>query len=207
MSETETKNRKISNETLDYYNKNARIFFDNTQHVDFSALQNLFMSKVAPGGLILDLGCGSGRDSLAFLQHGYQIIAVDGSKELCSLASETIGQEVICTDFRYYQPDRMFDGIWACASLLHLPADDIRTVIARLIDYLKPGGCFYMSFKYGDFSGMRNGRYFTDLTEKTLTDLLPGSETIKMEDMFTTGDVREGRTHEKWLNVFLKKVK
>jgi prolyl-tRNA editing enzyme YbaK/EbsC (Cys-tRNA(Pro) deacylase)/phospholipid N-methyltransferase len=192
--------------TLNYYNENAEEFCENTRDVDFSSFQDRFMNEVTPGGNILDLGCGSGRDSLAFLQHGYKVTAVDGSSELCRLASKLIGRNVICADFREYRPDRVFDGIWACASLLHLPRDDIRETISGMTPYLKEGGCFYLSFKYGTFSGIRKGLLITDMTEQPFRDMINTINGLAIKDIFITNDVRKDRSAEKWLNVFLKKT-
>ena len=99
----------------------------------------------------------------------------------------------------------MFDGIWACASLLHLIPEDIKTVVHRLSTHLNEGGCFYASFKYGTFSGERNGRYFTDYTEESFNELINGMPNIDVTKAFVTTDVRPNRESEKWLNVFLKK--
>lgn len=199
--------KKNSNRTLDYYNSHASDFAEGTRHVDFSPLQNEFISRIRQGGNVLDLGCGSGRDSKAFLACGFQVTAVDGSRELCDLASAYIGQEVICADFREYEPAETFDGIWACASLLHLAKEDILPVIGKLAEHLSDDGCFYLSFKYGDFSGERNGRYFTDMTEETFGDLIRKIPSVEISDQFVTADARPDRSEEKWLNVFLKKSK
>lgn len=193
------------NQTLDYYNSHATEFVEGTKNVDFSSLQNEFISKLKASGKILDLGCGSGRDSKAFLDRGFQVMAVDGSPELCDLASAFIGQQVICSDFRNFEPKETFDGIWACASLLHLPKEDIQSVIEKLAEHLTEAGCFYLSFKYGTFSGERNGRYFTDMTEKTFGEMIKDIPSVEIIDQFLTTDARPGRSDEKWLNVFLKK--
>lgn len=193
------------NQTLDYYNSHATEFVEGTKNVDFSSLQNEFISRIKTGRKILDLGCGSGRDSKAFLDWGFQVTAVDGSPELCELASAFIGQQVICSDFRSYKPEEAFDGIWACASLLHLPKEDIRSVIEKLAEHLTETGCFYLSFKYGTFSGERNGRYFTDMTEEAFYELIKDIPSVEIMDQFLTTDARPGRSDEKWLNVFLKK--
>ena len=193
--------------TLDYYNKEAGIFFENTVSVDFSKIQEMFLKHIKPGGRILDLGCGSGRDSRAFLERGYDVVPVDGSTELAKLAGAYIGREVIVADFREFEPEGTFDGIWACASLLHLPKDDIVAVMRKMADHLGEGGCFYVSFKYGEFQGERNGRYFTDMTEESFQELLKEVPGLAQEETFVTGDVREGRNSEKWLNVMLKKVR
>ena len=195
----------VSDKTLQYYDTNASQFSASTRDVDFSSLQNHFLSHIPAGGAVLDLGCGSGRDSRAFLERGYCVTAVDGSEKLCRQASEYIRQDVICARFQDYRPDQMFDGIWACASLLHLPAEEIRSVMARMTEALKSGGCFYVSFKYGNFSGMRNGRYFTDLTENSFAEILKSVPDLAISEEFVTSDVRPGREQEKWLNVFLVK--
>ena len=75
----------------------------------------------------------------------------------------------------------------------------------KLTDYLKPGGIFYVSFKYGTFHGERNGRFFTDMNEELFETLLKGIPELSIDRQFITEDVRPGRKTEKWLNVFLKK--
>ena len=77
-----------------YYNENAKEFFEGTAYVDMSDNYKDFLSYVPKQGKILDAGCGSGRDSLIFIQKGYSVEAIDGSSEMCRLASEHIGQEV-----------------------------------------------------------------------------------------------------------------
>ena len=191
------------NKTLQYYNEKAASFTQDTQNVEFSSLQDEFVSGIPEGGRILDLGCGSGRDSKAFLDKGYDVVSVDGSEELAKIASKYIGREVICTTFQDYEPKGEFDGIWACASLLHLTKKEIVPVMKKLAVALKNGGTFYVSFKYGDFSGDRNGRFFTDLTEDSFRELIAEVPGLKIQRQFITGDARPGRETEKWLNVFL----
>lgn len=190
--------------TIEYYNNEADTFFESTVSVDFSKIQEMFLKHIKPGGRILDLGCGSGRDSRAFLERGYDVVPVDGSAELAKLAGAYIGREVIVADFREFEPEGTFDGIWACASLLHLPKEEIAAVMRKLADHLAEGGCFYASFKYGEFQGERNGRYFTDMTEESFQELLEEVPGLVAEETFVTGDVREGRGGERWLNVMMK---
>ena len=191
--------------TLDYYNKEADVFFENTVSVDFSKIQEMFLKHIKPGGRILDLGCGSGRDSRAFLERGYEVVAVDGSRELAKIAGAYIGQKVIVADFREFEPEGTFDGIWACASLLHLLREEIAAVMRRMAAHLAEGGCFYASFKYGEFQGERNGRHFTDMTEESFKVLLREAPGLIIEELFTSGDVRANRESEKWLNVLMRK--
>ena len=191
--------------TLSYYDEQAASFVQGTVNVEFSAFQNAFASKVKKGGRILDLGCGSGRDAKAFIDQGFEVIAIDGSSELCKIATKNIGQNVICATFQEYVPDQMLDGIWACASLLHLEEADIKSVMQKLTKKLNEGGCFYVSFKYGTFTGERNGRFFTDMTEESLQKLLKEIPELKVQEQFISEDVRPGRSAEKWLNAFLVK--
>lgn len=191
--------------TLAYYDERALDFIGGTVGVEFAALQNEFASRVVAGGRILDLGCGSGRDSRAFIERGFEVVAVDGSEEMCRHASEYIGKDVICSRFQDFEPEGSFDGIWACASLLHLAPGDIVTVMGRLAAHLRSDGCLYASFKYGDFAGYRDGRYFTDLDERSLRSLLEYVPDLTVQDEFVTKDVRPGRSEERWLNAFLSK--
>lgn len=191
--------------TLNYYNTKATDFINDTVSVSLSALQKEFLSYIPKGGTILDLGCGSGRDSKAFIEQGYVVEAVDGSQEICKLASEYIGQQVICARFQEYRPQKAFDGIWACASLLHLDKGQIRAVLSELSQNLHKGGCFYASFKYGEFDGERNGRYFTDFTEDSFQQIIQTVPTLKIAKMDITQDVRSNRKSERWLNLFLIK--
>ncbi|MBM7609127.1 SAM-dependent methyltransferase [Lysinibacillus composti] len=191
--------------TLNYYNTNAASFTSDTVSVDFDEKQHLLLKYLQPGAQILDFGCGSGRDSKVFIEKGYQVTAMDGSPEMCKVASHYIGQEVICKKFHELDEQNNYDAIWACASILHVPSIELPKMIEKIGTALKPGGYFYVSFKYGDFEGEQNGRYFTYLTENTFETLLDPFQQLDIVEMSVTADVREGRQHEKWLNVVVKK--
>jgi hypothetical protein len=132
---------------------------------------------------------------------------VDGSAELCRLAAANIGQPVVCCDFREYAPEKPLIGIWASASLLHLTPEEISGVVSRLAGHLIPGGCFYMSFKYGTFSGERDGRFYTDMDETSLKRLLDGIPALSLIRQKVSEDVRPEHAGEKWLNAFCKEGK
>jgi len=189
-------------DTIDYYEKNAENFIRDTASADMGNVREAFLAYIPEEGRILDLGCGSGRDSRAFLDAGRSVTSLDGSPALCRAAQLLTGQEVICSLFQDYSPEGLYDGIWACASLLHLSKEDLLYTLRKYTAVLRPGGCFYMSFKKGDFSGSRNGRFFTDLTEKSLRELLSQVPALKTDSLFLTGDVRPGRGSEEWINVF-----
>ena len=168
-------------------------------------MQDRFLEKLEKGSYILDFGCGSGRDTKYFLEQGYRVEAVDGSAELCRRASQYTGIPVKQMLFEELAAVDKYDGIWACSSILHLPIDKLEKVMQKMATALKKNGVIYTSFKYGIFSGERNGRFFTDMTETTFADLLQGVVGLEVEEQWVSFDVRPGRSEEKWLNLILRK--
>ncbi len=193
------------NHTLDYYNKNAQQFSKETISVDFTKTQDRFLNYLTDKGYILDFGCGSGRDPKYFLDKGFQVKAVDGSKELCRLAAEYTGIKVGQMLFEDLDEKEIYDGIWACSSILHLPKTELTGVIGKMCAALKASGIIYTSFKYGEYEGERNGRYFTDFTIENFRKFIQNIDSVKIEEYWITGDVRQGRGEEKWLNLILRK--
>ena len=191
--------------TIDYYNLNAENFIENTQNVDMHLSLDKFLHLLNAGAAILDFGCGSGRDTKYFLNKGYQVTATDGSAELCRLASVFTGIKVKEMLFGELDEIDTYDGIWACSSILHLPKKELLLVIRKMCDALKGTGVIYTSFKYGDFEGVRNGRYFTDFNEDSFKKFIAGIPELTIEDHWITGDVRPGRGDERWLNLILRK--
>lgn len=191
--------------TLSYYNQNAQSFTANTVSVDFTATQTRFTAHLPQGAAILDFGCGSGRDTKYFLSQGFQVEAIDGSEELCKLASEYTGIPIKHMLFQELDAVEQYDGIWACSSILHLPLEELKPVLEKMAKALRPQGIIYTSFKHGDFAGERNGRYFTDMTETSFAALMQNITALKTEEQWITSDVRPGRGEEKWLNIILRK--
>ncbi|MGN0416671.1 class I SAM-dependent methyltransferase [Anaerostipes faecalis] len=191
--------------TIDYYNLNAENFIQSTQNVDMHLAQDKFLHLLNEGAAILDFGCGSGRDTRYFLDKGYQVTATDGSAELCRQASVFTGIEVKEMLFGELDEIDTYDGIWACSSILHLPKNELLSVIRKMCDALKSTGVIYTSFKYSDFEGVRNGRYFTDFTEDSFKKFIAEIQELTIEEYWITGDVRPGRGDEKWLNLILRK--
>lgn len=192
--------------TIEYYNQNADMFAQGTRLVDFTVVQKRFAKMLPIGSKILDFGCGSGRDTKYFLEKGYQVEATDGSSELCKLASDFTGIEVKEMLFQDLDASGKYEGIWACSSILHLSKKELFPVIRKMCDALKDNGVIYTSFKYGDFEGERNGRYFTDFTEDTFDKFIKVIPELTIEEEWITSDVRPGRGEEKWLNLILRKI-
>ena len=192
-------------DTVNYYNRNVKQFYDNTVAVDFTDTQSVFLSKLAKGSAILDFGCGSGRDTKYFLSQGHHVEAIDGSLELCKLASQYTGIQVRPMLFQELSVINKYDGIWACASILHLPWSELADVMRRMQAALKANGIIYTSFKYGTFSGERNGRYFTDMTEARFAGFIEEIDGLQIEEQWISADVRPGRGEEQWINIILRK--
>ena len=192
------------NKTLTYYNTNAHRFTSDTLDVEFSTIQDSFLAQLPAGALILDFGCGSGRDSRYFLQKGYRVEACDGSEEMVKAATRNAGIPVKKMLFSELNEENRYDGLFACASILHVPSKDLPDIFTRMKKAVKKGGILYVSFKYGTFEGIRNGRYFTDLTEESLHAILDRVGGLDIIRTGITGDARPGREDEKWLNVLLR---
>ena len=193
------------NRTIDYYNQNAAAFAAGTLHADMSECRKRFLKYVKPGGIILDAGCGSGRDALSFLQEGYGVEAFDASEELCRIAGELLGFPVKCLRFEELSGTALYDGIWACASLLHVQPEDLEDVIRRLKELLKPDGVLYASWKEGSTDREKGGRFFHDMTPEDCRILFQTAG-FEVLEVFQTTDVRPGRESEGWVNIIGKKI-
>ena len=191
--------------TIEYYEQNAKSFIEGTQNVDFTEIQDAFLGLLPEKAVILDLGCGSGRDTKYFLEQGYSVDATDGSLELCKAASNYTGIKVKHMYFQELDECEKYDGIWACASVLHLKKQELPGIFRKMSTATKKNGIIYLSFKYGNFEGVRNGRYFTDMTEEGMSMLLADFLELKVEQQWITGDVRAGRGDERWVNMILRK--
>ncbi len=195
----------MANRTIAYYDENAASFADGTKQADMHLTADLFLRHLPANSLILDFGCGTGRDSLYFIKHGCRVSAIDGSVEMCRMASSFTGLPVRKEAFADFADKDTYNGIWACASILHMPKDDLPDMFTRLADALLNKGVLYVSFKYGDFEGDRDGRYFTDLNEALLRGIVNKVLSLHELAMWISNDVRTDRTQQKWLNALYVK--
>ena len=190
--------------TIDYYNKHAEEFTASTFEVDMESLYQPFLAELPEGARILDVGCGSGRDTLAFKNKGYQVDAIDYSEELVKKATRLTGIPIKLKSFYEVDDYEAYDGIWACASLLHCERSRLAGVLEKMVQALKPNGVIYMSFKYGDSDRDQDGRQFTDLDENQAEALLEQFDNVQHIQQWVTLDQRPDR-QEKWLNLLWKK--
>ena len=191
--------------TLSYYNQNADAFIEGTQNADMTRQYRFFFKHASQVDKLLDLGCGSGRDSAYFASLGFQVTAVDGSEELCKRVRANYGMDAQCVRFEELSFEEVFDAVWACASLLHVPKAEMPQVLARVSAALKPGGILYASFKYGREERVENGRFFNDYTEADLDTLLTPENRLSLLEYRITTDVRPDQSHQRWLNLIARK--
>jgi SAM-dependent methyltransferase len=192
-------------QTLEYYKTNTDSFVKGTLAADMSQTQNRFLDKLPEHAYILDFGCGSGRDTKVFLDNGYQVDAVDGSEEVCREASRITGIPVKQMFFSDLDAEAVYDGIWACASILHLPRTELTDVLNRISKALKNQGVLYTSFKYGSYEGFRGSRWFTDFTEESLNTFWKEVQSLEIFEIWITHDVRPGREEERWINLLARR--
>lgn len=192
-------------ETIAFYDRYAREFVEQTSKASMSVMMEAFLKEIPKESKILDFGCGSGRDTKAFMDLGYHVTAVDGSLKICEEASTFTGMAVRQMDFMELDEVDEYHGIWACASILHVPYDDLVDLFGKLYRALKQDGILYVSFKYGSFEGMRNERYFTDMTMDRLRPILGQISKLEVLKYWVSADVRENRGDEQWLNLIMKK--
>jgi 2-polyprenyl-3-methyl-5-hydroxy-6-metoxy-1,4-benzoquinol methylase len=156
---------KIESETLDHYEQNALSFWQGTRDHDVSQNTQAFI-KALPATKpldILDFGCGPGRDLITFKSMGHNPIGLDGSQAFCLMAKKysgchTLNQQFLNLDLKAGQ----FDGIFANASLFHIPSQELANVLKMLHQSLRPNGILFSSNPRGDqegWSGQRYGHY------------------------------------------------
>ena len=192
------------NVSLSDYNHRASTFFAETVDVDMTPLRARFLAHLQEGAAILDAGCGSGRDARVFTERGYAVTAMEPARALARLAAAHCGLPVEIRRFQDIDWRERFDGIWACASLLHVSLAELPDVLQRLSQALRPEGVLYASFKYGRGEREHRGRWFTDLDEPGLAELLNVVPELALMETWVTEDRRAGREEDRWLNVLLK---
>lgn len=190
--------------SIEYYQQNADEFFNNTIGVDMTELYKPFVSLLKPHALILDAGCGSGRDTKAFLDMGFQVEAIDASKAMVEKARQVTRINVQQKRFDEIDVIAHYDAIWSCASLLHVPENELLATIITLSSALKSNGVWYLSFKYGSTQREKAGRLFTDMNEQRLDDLLSKVANLQLKKSWITTDKRPDK-EESWLNAILIK--
>jgi cyclopropane fatty-acyl-phospholipid synthase-like methyltransferase len=191
---------------IKYYNDNANTFIEGSKDANMRQLYSIFERHVKPKGTILDLGCGSGRDSLHFIKNNCTVTSLDGSIEMVNFCRRISYNEIIHSTFEEYEPQKKFDGIWACASLLHVDKESINSVISKYINCLNVNGVFFMSFKDREEDFIKDDRVFTCFNKSGLIKCLNNFENIEIVEFIETLDVRDNRDEQKWISAIIRRV-
>lgn len=203
---TESIQSFVSATAPDYYDSHAREYVAATLDVDLSDLYDRFARYIPAGAKLLDAGSGSGRDTLAFLSRGYHLEAFDSSRELSVLSTRLTGVKTRCLRFQEFNEINKYDGIWACASLLHVPEEELMDAIRRLVLALKEGGALYMSFKHGTGERVaKDGRLFTDMTRDSLQAILKRVQNAVISETWVSEGEGRLKGRDRWLNVIVQK--
>lgn len=196
-------------DSIDYYNRYAVPYYEETVDASMEEVMKPFvelLSEESENAEVLDLGCGSGRDTLLLEEYGFYVTPMDGSEEMCKLAEVNTDKEVLQMTYDEMEFDDVFDGIWACASLIHLTEDEMRKVMKKLVQALKENGVLYFSVHRGDRDGIYHGCYFHDYNRRELQSLMEEYPELEVVDIWTTQDVRSEKSDKLWLNVLARKT-
>ncbi len=192
--------------TIAYYNTNAKSFYDRTIGTDMPPMYVKFLNLLPNKAHILDAGCGVGRDSKFFLKLGHDITAFDASIEMVKFSTKELGKQTLQLRFQDLNFKEMFDGVWANASLLHVPYQETKDIYTRIYNALKPGGIFYGSYKYGEGHMSVKGREFYNMNETTILPYIKGL--FEIIEICQTEDTRSQvapSPDKAWLNFIVRK--
>ncbi len=187
-----------------YYESNAERYAAETFFADMSEQYQRFRLLLKKGAKILDVGSGSGRDACYFQKQGYQVTALEPSKNLCREIRKVFSGEIVCSNIQNYRPTERYDGIWACASLIHLQEEEVLQFFEKIDQYLDDNGIIYISGKNGISTGeVEEGRFFLEFTEQLVEKILTVNKKLKLEQLWYTEDA-SGRKGFWWMNVILR---
>ena len=187
-----------------YYESNAERYATETFSADMSEQYQRFLPLLKNGAKILDVGSGSGRDACYFQKQGYQVTALEPSKNLCREIRKVFSGEIVCSGVQNYRPTERYDGIWACASLIHLKEEEVLHFFEKIDLYLEDSGIIYVSGKNGISTGeVEDGRFFLEFTEQLVEKILTVNKQLKLEQLWYTEDVNS-RKGFRWLNVIFR---
>jgi SAM-dependent methyltransferase len=188
-----------------FYQTHAADYASLTCAADLSATYTHFLPRLPSGGRILDVGCGSGRDLKAFAARGFKGTGIDASSALCTSASEYSGVPCHVMRIEELKYRAAFEGIWACASLLHLPRLLLPTALRRLREALVPLGILYASVQIG--TGERilaDGRAYAYYQSAEFGEFIADAG-FGIEESWQSGDTLK-RASVPWLNVIASAI-
>jgi SAM-dependent methyltransferase len=201
MNERSDSPQELARRTLGHYEARAEAFWEGTRDHDVSQNIEALLRHIdaEPPFLILDFGCGPGRDLLDFSRRGHLPVGLEGASALAHMARKHSGCEVWEQDFLALDlPTAHFHGIFANASLFHVPRQELPRILRELHASLRPGGVLFSSNPRGDNQEAVNGeRYGAYYDFDTWTERLSGAGFIELEHYYRPAGLP--REQQPWL--------
>jgi SAM-dependent methyltransferase len=187
--------------TMAFYEAHAHDYFNRTVSADLGSIYKRFLRYMKPGGRILDVGSGSGRDLKAFRACGYDLVGIDASPTLAKLASDFSGATCLPMRFEDLRFDDTFDAAWACASLLHIPKEKLPSVLRQIYNILAFDGILFVSVQLGKGEKLLpDGRFFAYYTQKEFARYLDRSGFF-IDQSWKSKDSLRSQRPISWLNI------
>lgn len=191
--------------TLKYYEGTCREYDRFSSSIEMSEQWKSFESMLPPGGTVLDLGCGTGRDIKHFLEAGFIVEGVEPALAMANCARSKTGARIFDLAAEQIAFVEEYDGIWACASLMHMRKSAFFYTLPKIIKSLKPGGSFYFSLKQGVGEARNDdGRLFSFYEMDEIIYLFSLISNAQIVKQWVSKDVA-GRRETQWLNIIVKK--
>ena len=194
-------------DSIGYYNKNSKNFYERTINTDLQGVYQRFLKYMSKESRILDAGCGVGRDSKFFISKGHEVVPFDGSVEMVRITSDLLGKPALHILFQDINFSNEFNAVWANASLLHVPYENLRRIIQGFHKSLLPSGILYASFKYGTSMRQVEDRFFFDMNEASIEPYLKGL--FHPLEIWKSADTRSKGTPSPdkcWLHFIAKRI-
>lgn len=199
--------RQISDVTIAHYDRNADEFWEGTRDHDVSQNVAALLDAIERRpSRILDFGCGPGRDLATFRRLGHDAVGLDGAASFVAMARQHSGCDVLHQDFLALDlPAASFDGIFANASLFHVPRQELARVLGELRAALRPDGVLFSSNPHGrDDEGWNRGRYGTYLAPETWCATVAAAGFTELARYYRPAD--QPRERQPWLATVWRRV-
>jgi 2-polyprenyl-3-methyl-5-hydroxy-6-metoxy-1,4-benzoquinol methylase len=206
MTDKNLSSEQLQLKTFSHYETHAASLIENSRLSNHTEWCQPFAALLSPHAHILDAGCGAGYASQYFLQQGYRVTAFDASEPLVQFATQLIQQPVYHLKYEEIDFESQFEGIWACASLLHVPRLHMAQVIHKLAVALKDNGILYANFVYGEKEISRGGILFNDYTEEQFGAVLEAELQLQPLRMWKSLDLPPIRPDREWLHILARKI-
>lgn len=190
---------------LAFYEANAKTYAAQTAGANLNHLYAPFLALLPKGARILDVGCGGGRDLKVFQERGYRPHGIDPSPALAHIAREWSACETWIGRVEELEAENEFDGVWACASLLHLPKGILPTAMSRIRRALVNGGILFLSVQRGVGQGIDEDGRFVARYDCSALRVAVASANFQVLDLWLSEDTLPGRAAITWLNLLAKK--